>query len=94
MNKNNTRKLPILLLLAGMVLILFACQAEENSGEENAAAVEPVVEAPTEVTEVEAAAPTEAPEIDNCIDCHTDQARLMDTADPVEEVESENEGAG
>ena len=30
----------------------------------------------------------------NCIECHTDQAMLIDTADPVEEVESENEGAG
>jgi hypothetical protein len=29
-----------------------------------------------------------------CVECHTDQAMLIDTADPVEEVESENEGAG
>lgn len=31
---------------------------------------------------------------DACVDCHTDQQMLIDTADPVEEVESENEGAG
>ena len=29
-----------------------------------------------------------------CVECHTDQEMLIDTADPVEEVESENEGAG
>ena len=29
-----------------------------------------------------------------CIECHTDQAMLIESADPVEEVESENEGAG
>jgi PBP1b-binding outer membrane lipoprotein LpoB len=29
-----------------------------------------------------------------CVECHTNQAMLIDTADPVEEVESENEGAG
>ena len=29
-----------------------------------------------------------------CETCHADQAMLIDTADPVEEIESENEGAG
>jgi hypothetical protein len=31
---------------------------------------------------------------DACIDCHTDKQALIDTSDPVVEVESENEGAG
>ena len=29
-----------------------------------------------------------------CVECHSDQAMLIDTATPVEDVESENEGAG
>ena len=33
-------------------------------------------------------------EISACEVCHADQAMLIDTADPAEEVESENEGAG
>ena len=62
----------------------------------------------TAVPEEEATAPTEEdapdseptevvaaePEVDNCVECHTDQQTLIDTADPVAEVESENEGEG
>ena len=42
--------------------------------------------------------PTEAvaaePQVDHCVECHTDQQILIDTADPVAEIESENEGEG
>jgi outer membrane biosynthesis protein TonB len=31
---------------------------------------------------------------DSCLDCHTDKERLTETADPVEDTESESEGAG
>ena len=61
----------------------------------------------TAIPEEEAAAPTEEvpapepteevavePQVDNCVECHTDQQTLIDTADPVAEVESENEGEG
>jgi hypothetical protein len=92
MKKFSNKKYPILLLLVGLVMILFACQAENNSGEESVAADEPAVEVPTEAAE--AAAPTEVPEVDECVECHTDKDRLIDTADPVEDTESENEGAG
>lgn len=34
------------------------------------------------------------PEMDECIECHTDKERLIQTADPVEEVESESSGEG
>ena len=51
---------------------------------------EPTQEPTDEPTE---AAPAQVSE-DACLDCHSDQQMLIDTAAPVEEVESENEGAG
>ena len=32
--------------------------------------------------------------IDYCVDCHTEKKQLVDTAKPIVEVVSENEGAG
>ena len=56
---------------------------------------EGATESSEESTEPE---PTEAiaaePQVDNCIECHTDQQTLIDTVDPVAEVASENEGEG
>jgi len=53
-------------------------------------------EAPTE--QAPDPEPTEAvpaePQVDNCVECHTDQQTLIDTADSVAEIESENEGEG
>ena len=71
-------------------------------------AAEPAGEEPSEDTAGEAVEETEetqeepdeestavsAEGADACIDCHTDKQALIDTADPVEELESENEGAG
>ena len=59
------------------------------------AGVDEELAAPAAVPETE---PTEevvaAPQVDNCVECHTDQQMLIDTADPVAEVISENEGQG
>ena len=56
----------------------------------DAVASEPTEAPQTEQSEVIAA----EPDVDNCLECHTDQQTLMDTADPVAEVVSENEGEG
>jgi len=57
---------------------------EEEAAGANEESVEP------ETTEAIAA----EPQVDNCIECHTDQQTLIDTVDPVAEVASENEGEG
>lgn len=95
MKKFRMRKYPVLLMLVGLGFILFACQQAENVGETEVPVVEPV-ETATEVAVVEPTVemPTEVPETDKCVECHTDKDQLIDTADPVVEVESENEGAG
>jgi hypothetical protein len=53
-----------------------------------AAATNAPTQQPT-VTEIAA-----ADQVDQCIECHTEKEKLIDTADPVEEVVEESEGAG
>jgi hypothetical protein len=38
--------------------------------------------------------PPNESEPDACLECHTDKDRLIQTADPIEEAESENSGEG
>jgi hypothetical protein len=81
------------------VLLLAGASACQASPEEQAltASPTPVAESPTtpptENPTVEEAAVTEDT-VDECLECHRDQQLLIDTADPEEEVISENEGAG
>jgi hypothetical protein len=73
---------PIGLLITG-VLFVAACATTK-------------VESPTATTmptQTEAV-PASAPEADECLACHTDKQRLIDTAKPVEVVESESKGVG
>jgi mono/diheme cytochrome c family protein len=49
---------------------------------------------PPPATPTDMPAPTDVPVVDQCIECHTDKDELIDTADPVLEVVSENEGEG
>ena len=46
-------------------------------------------------TQAEISEPEEEPEVvDHCVDCHTEKEHLVDTAKPIVEIVSENEGAG
>jgi uncharacterized lipoprotein YajG len=77
----------ISILLAGFFL-LSACGTTETpppplptaTAEETPVATETVVAA--------------EPETDECVACHTDKQRLIDTARPVVEAESESKGVG
>jgi hypothetical protein len=51
------------------------------------------VEAEEETEETEEVVSAAGPDAD-CIACHTDKDRLIDTAEPVVEMVSENEGSG
>jgi hypothetical protein len=86
----------LLLLLA--TLGLASCQSAGSEAPDEVAQVEPVlVETATAVspTEVPTSEPTLEPvPVDNCLDCHTNKDLLIQTADPEEEVISENEGEG
>ena len=97
---HKTISLLLFWLLLGL-FVLTSCQTAESAEPDEAvsiAGVEPVlVETATAVpvTEEPLAEPTEEPSpIDNCLDCHTNKELLIQTADPEEEVISENEGEG
>lgn len=101
----NQAKLPLkavgfvvgLLLMLG-VMVLGSCQSGESDTADVVAVVEPVlVETVTAVSPTlePTLTPTEEPApVDNCLDCHTNKDLLIQTADPEEEVISENEGEG
>jgi outer membrane lipoprotein-sorting protein len=74
-------KLAVFLLTAA--LILSACAP---AGTESPSATQAPEEAET-VSTVEA-------EADECLACHTDKQRLIDTAKPVDAAESESKGVG
>ena len=94
---------PAQLVWVGLLLIgLVGCQAEAAQQPETATVDQepaPVEEsaAPTEAaesTEMAEAEEAEAAPENQCLVCHTDQASLMNTADPVEDTESESSGEG
>ncbi|KAA3656534.1 MAG: hypothetical protein DWQ04_30810 [Chloroflexi bacterium] len=93
----------ILLSLALLLTVLIGCgpdAAPEEDEQEASAALGVEVAMAEEIVE-ETAVPTSTPAVitetvavDYCLDCHVNKEMLIDTADPEEEVISENEGAG
>jgi cytochrome c peroxidase len=100
----------LLMVMAGCSSGQPSVEPETELPVETEQATESPTEAPTATAELEepTAEPEETEELEDsgvddamssdetsaCVECHTDQAMLIDTADPVEELESENEGAG
>jgi len=93
---------PIALLMVVLGGSISACGSVEEAGIAESEPValtqsvdEPASEAVDNITGDDAGAvlPEEAPP-NYCLECHSDQQTLTDVADPVEEVESENEGEG
>jgi len=86
-----------LLFLTGTAL-LAGCQTAESDTVEVVANPEPeLMETATAVSPPEestAELTAESVSVDNCLGCHTNKDLLIQTADPEEEVISENEGEG
>ena len=76
--------------------LLVACKSEPAAPVPTETEPEVIAEVEVEETEtpVEPAPVEVEEEVDACVDCHTDKDQLIDTADAVEEVESENSGEG
>ncbi len=90
-----------LLVLGSLILAAaVSCRASDQGGQgtpeleltetASAALASPLATSTTEMAEVE----SEPEEVDQCLVCHTDKQALIDTADPVVVVESENSGEG
>ncbi|MGD2026903.1 MAG: hypothetical protein PVI99_03725 [Anaerolineales bacterium] len=76
------------------VMLLTACGTAAQTTPTQFLEEQTEVEVATTPT-TETALPTDTPEIvDECLNCHADKRRLIDTAKPEEEVIVENEGAG
>jgi hypothetical protein len=93
--KHTSSLLPVALLL-WLVLaawLLGGCRGETV---DNEVAAVPPTSLPTATAVPPTLEPTlvPTPVPDPCLDCHIDKDRLIDTADPQEEVISENEGEG
>jgi uncharacterized lipoprotein YajG len=78
-----------LTLLTAVLFLLAACTAKPPT--EAAIETEPTAVATEEATPV--AVVSAVPDTE-CLNCHTDKQRLIDTAAPVVEAEGESKGVG
>lgn len=89
-----TRLPRLLVVLAFLAAGLAACSGAGRATTAPAG-LEPTAALPTATIPLEPTPVAEATaEPDECVACHTDQARLTETADPVVETESESTGVG
>lgn len=87
------------IIFSGMILFV-SCQgpAEIETPTQTEVPTEVIEQVATEIESVEE--PTEVPPlptpemVDNCLVCHLDKQRLIFTAKPEVELESENDGEG
>ena len=99
---NTSQNIPsFLIILLGILLLVGAASCRANQTQELPAVeistAEPVltdVPAPTAVEDVAVLADPIAEKVDECLACHTDKQTLVDTADPVVDLESESSGEG
>ena len=77
---------PISTLIVGLILFS-ACAPAATPSPTSTISVEEVPVETEAVVEVQ-------PEADECLACHTDKQRLIDTASQVEDHESESTGVG
>lgn len=80
------------LMLTGLAGLALASCANSDAQTQ----VIPTALPATSIVEATALPPTAEPTavVDYCLDCHTDQEQLTNTADPVVEMEGESKGVG
>jgi hypothetical protein len=87
------------ILFPAVILLLAGCQSVSASissedGIPHLAAEKPVLVVPADSSTLEIAGELQ-PDINECLICHSNKDRLIETADPVEETgESESKGVG